>query len=299
MQNRRSRMHRTKTGKRLALTDRDMEIFRTLQRYRFLRSTYLHCFVGGASGKRFVERLGDLFHEGYLDRPAEQWRFADARCRPVVYELGKGGIEAAGAATEAETVTWFRNGPHRQFEHTLMVCEVLASIELATRGREDIRFIPWSDILVKTPEATRRSSKPYALSAANGNTVVPDAIFGLEYHRDGRRAYRFFALEADRGTMPIARAASSGTSLLEKVESYRRIIERGAYHQSLGVPNLLVLTVTTSETRCAEMVAKCAALMADGRALLLSSFAGATAPDPNLLSAPWQRPGAPPLYIGQ
>src|SRR4051812_40289463 len=87
---RRSRMRRTAVGKRIELTARDIDIFRLLGRYRYLRSNYIHAFVGGASGTRFKERLGDLFHEGYLDRPCQQWDFANARYRPVVYESGSG-----------------------------------------------------------------------------------------------------------------------------------------------------------------------------------------------------------------
>ena len=53
-------MRRTPLGKRLALTARDIEIFRRLAQYRYLPSTYLHVFAGGASETRFKERLGDL-----------------------------------------------------------------------------------------------------------------------------------------------------------------------------------------------------------------------------------------------
>ncbi len=35
---------------------------------------------------------------------------------------------------------------------------------------------------------------------------MPDGVFGLEYRSSGAPLYRFFALEIDRGTMPIARA---------------------------------------------------------------------------------------------
>ncbi len=42
-------MHRTPKGKRLVITSRDMGLFRALSYYRYLRSTYLHAFVGGAS----------------------------------------------------------------------------------------------------------------------------------------------------------------------------------------------------------------------------------------------------------
>ena len=64
---------------RIALTPRDIAIFQLLGNYRYLRSTYLHAFVGGASQTRFKERLGDLFHEGFIDRPEKQWELANAR----------------------------------------------------------------------------------------------------------------------------------------------------------------------------------------------------------------------------
>src|SRR6266481_4369983 len=96
-QQRRSRMQRTRTGKRIELTTRDVEIFKLLCKYRYLRSTYIHAFVGGASETRFKERLGNLFHEGYLDRPTQQWDFANARHIPVVHESGRAGIQALRA----------------------------------------------------------------------------------------------------------------------------------------------------------------------------------------------------------
>ena len=64
-------MRRFRTGKRIELTKRDIAIFRWLSRYRYLRSSYLHAFVGGKSETRFKERLGDLFHEG---RPGRIWQ---------------------------------------------------------------------------------------------------------------------------------------------------------------------------------------------------------------------------------
>ena len=73
-------MRRTRTGKRIELTQRDIDIFKLLRQYRYLRSTYIHAFVGGASETRFKERLGNLFHEGYLDRPSQQW---ELRQRPA------------------------------------------------------------------------------------------------------------------------------------------------------------------------------------------------------------------------
>ena len=257
MSERRSRMRRVSNGKKVVLTRRDLEIFRALALYRDLRSTYLHAFAGGASETRFKERLGNLFHEGYLDRPAEQWRSGNGLYQPVIHELGKNmrralAVQGIGVGEER---TWFRDTPHRQFDHSLMVCEILASIELGIRERSGLRLIPWPEILAKAPETARQADCPYQLSAGYGlASVTPDAIFGIEYQRDGQKAYRFFALEADRGTMPIARAARTGTSVLSKLAAIPRHLAREVHRDRLGIPNLLVLTATTGQVRCTELV---------------------------------------------
>lgn len=293
-------MHRTGTGKRLALTARDIEIFWTLSRHRFLRSTYLYAFVGGESEKRFKERLGDLFHEGYLDRPAEQWRFAESRFSPVVHELGRGGREIVSASVMPESVTWLRDGPHRQFEHSLMICEVLASIELVCRNSDRIRFIPWPEILAKAPKSVRFSAKPYQFVSGEGQSVIPDALFGIEYKHDGRKSYRFFALEADRGTMPLIRANKDQTSYFAKIAAYREIIGCEVHKTQLGIPNLLILTATTSEARMADIIARLYSSAGDSAAFLFKTMTARTltTPTPRLLSEPWQRAGRPLLNIG-
>ena len=67
---RRSRFRRTSKGKRIELTERDLQILRWLYRYRFLSTPQLIVAVQPRSHKRFIERLGDLFHEtGLIDRP--------------------------------------------------------------------------------------------------------------------------------------------------------------------------------------------------------------------------------------
>lgn len=170
MSQRRSRMVRTRTGRRIELSPRDIQLFKLLARYRYLRSTYPYAFLGGASETRFKERLGDLFHEGYLDRPQQQWEFADARCRPAVHKIGKGGLNAlraCGLGLEGKE-NYAGAAAQRQFLHTLMCCEVLASIEIATRATEALRFIPWSEILARAPEATRTSPAPCRLPVPSG-----------------------------------------------------------------------------------------------------------------------------------
>ncbi|MEI9990569.1 MAG: replication-relaxation family protein [Rhizomicrobium sp.] len=290
-------MKRTRTGKRIELTERDIAIFRLLSQYRYLRSTYIHAFVGGASETRFKERLGDLFHEGYLDRPPQQWEFADARHVPAVHELGERGRRALNecAGCEDDARTYLANHAHRQFQHGLMICECLASIELATRNRTGPRFIPWGEILAKAPAEMQAAAVPFKLTMPGG-AMIPDAIFGLEYQVDGRKTYRFFALEADRGTMPVSRAGTGQTSYLAKLALYRQAIEGGHPKRYWNVPNLLVLTITTDPARLADILAKL-----DGEHPLFlfkaASQRGLAVPMAGLLAEPWGRAGLPPFRI--
>jgi hypothetical protein len=291
-------MRRTRTGKRIELTNRDIAIFKLLGRYRYLRSTYIHAFVGGASETRFKERLGDLFHEGYLDRPAQQWEFADARHKPVVHECGRAAdqaLRAGGLALEG-TNTLLADGPHRQFLHSLMICEVLASLDLAIRASAGLRLIGWPEMLGRAPEATRSSPAPFRVPVPSGGYLVPDGLFGIEYGSGNTKTYRFFALEADRGTMPVSRTGNGQTSYLGKLDLYRDLVRQQTFKAHLGIPNLLVLTVTTSFDRLRNIMRG----VAGQDAAFLFKFVGAsdlTSPKRELLTAPWERVGHQPLAI--
>ena len=318
MQNlqRRSRMRRTRTGKRLEIGTRDIAIFKLLEQYRYLRSTFIHAFVGGASATRFKERLGDLFHEGYLDRPSQQWEFANCRYLPAVYEIGEGGrrILRERGHVDIEPMTLLARNGHRQFAHSLMICEILASIDIAVRSDSSLRLISWQEILAKAPEVTCKSDNPFKIPVSISHTVcgntlradasiIPDGIFGLEYKGNGKKAYRFFAVEADRATMPVARSNLNQTSYLRKLLGYRDIIARQIHKSHLGIPNLLVLTVVTNETHTAEIMNLLGELTGGSAAFLFKtmgtfgSFDQAPTLLPQILSEPWLRVGFPPLCI--
>ena len=298
MPQRRSRMRRTRTGKRIELTSRDIEIFKLLDRYRYLRSTYLHAFVGGASRTRFKERLGDLFHEGYLDRPEQQWQFANARYEPAVYEIGQGALRALRATGEVtgNQFTFLGKAVHHQFQHSLMICQILASLDLGVRAVPGLRFIAWPEIVGRAPEATRSSGTPFRLPLPSGGYLVPDGLFGLQYCQGARPLYRFFAVEADRGTMPLLRTNSRQSSLIGKIETYRAAYAAGRHRTNWGVPNLLVLVVTTEEARARGLLTACTST--DPAVLCRSVFIqDLTVPCPTLLTEPWDRVAGTPLLL--
>jgi hypothetical protein len=84
--------------------------------------------------------------------------------------------------------------------------------------------------------------------------VAPDKVFGIE-HADGSRRYYF--LEMDRGTMPVARSDLRRTSLLRKFLSYDATFRDNLHRSLYALPGFQVLTVTTSEERigtCVEVL---------------------------------------------
>ena len=312
---RRSRMRRTSAGKRIELSARDVEIFRLLDRYRYLRSTFLYAFLGG-NRTRFIERLGDLFHEGYIGRPAQQWQFANARYMPVIHELDNKGEQVLRGCGllggDSPLLSKGRMGASRQFAHQLMIADILASIELGVQENPSMRFVGWREIMDRAPRATRVLANPFRIPVTFAYApprtrtpqritpaVVPDGLFGLEYAAGGTKSYRFFALEADRTQMPVARSNLAQSSYLKKLLAYREIAARRVFESHFGLPNFLVLTVTSSERHMRTIMALLDEVTAGKGSKLflfktlstLGDFQRAPLPTPQLLTTPWERVG--------
>jgi hypothetical protein len=254
---RRSRFARCPAGKRLVLGKRDVEILRWLYRYRYLRQTHLQALLNPVSPKRFVERLGDLFHEtGLINRPAVQPGSFDLRASPMIYEITASGIEwlSAQNALPHRAVTFSlqsRRSYSPQFLHTIMIIEALLAIERTTLKTRGQRFVPVDEILARATESTRRARNPLMIpvtlkpASTQGPVVrkrrdsllIPDALYGIEYLIDGEKRYRFWALECER-TSPAWRSTDDASSTSLKRSAYDTMIASRAYRTHWGIPNL-------------------------------------------------------------
>lgn len=312
---RRSRFHRRPLGLSLHLTQRDVDVFLLLNRYRYLRAKHIHAFIGG-DYVALSKRLGTLYHEGdYLGRPEQQWQAVNARYMPAVYELGALGERVL---RERGYVVTEHRAEARQFRHELMVCDVLASVELGCRADPTLRFVPWPEICEspKFPQKTRDARDPVELPAAISYTfdrgatrhatksLIPDAVFGIEYKDVG---YRFFALEADRNHEPVFRNNLEQTSYLRKFLQYQAIFKDAAYKTTWGVPNLLVLNVTINAEHCRNII-RLFSELTEGKGAgyflfkttpSLGSYERAPKPDADMLAGPWERLGHPPIDISK
>lgn len=243
---RRNRFKRTPRGKRLSLTPRDQEILSWLYRYRYLRQDHLLRILAPKSEKRFKERLGDLFHEtGLINRPLIQAPLFDARATPMLYELsakGAGYLEALNALPY-RAVTFSRRQKEAyspQFLHTMMIIEAVLEVELSAQATDGQRFVPVDEVLSRAPEVTKQAKNPLAvpINLDGRNTyIIPDALYGVETAHEGKKVYRFFALECER-TSPASRSDKSASSTAQKQKAYAALIKSGGFNKHWGIPNL-------------------------------------------------------------
>lgn len=312
---RRQRTRPVSTGKRVTATERDLLWFRMLARHGPLPTSFLLRFAKGLgqSEKRARERLTDLFNEDntphggtYLTRPPQQFRTLDSRYNQLVHDVtpaARQALQDAGIAEERPTVS---AGP---WLHRFMVSAVTASVDLATRDRADLAFIPETDILTRADTDLRHKVTTTDPSTGRSltKTLIPDAIFGLQYRTKYGDRFRFFLVEADRATEPATSRNWNRKSWLRSVLQYETYIGDGAYrdHLKLTAP-LLVLNVCSDVARLEKMREVVAERHPRGNPYLLfqnwADFGPVfRPPEPNdgLLTAPWLRVGRPAFQIDQ
>jgi hypothetical protein len=276
-------------GNRIELSERDFSIFAAINRHGPLPAPYLfaltkHLCKNETATQHRLTKLynGTLTSPPLLSRPSQQFASFKARYQPLVYDLTPAAEKLlAGRGT----VIAKRGDP---FVHRLMTACVTASIELGCKQR-GLRYIPQAEILA-------RNSSKLPLPLRHG-ALIPDGLFGIEYPI----GFLFFAVELDRGTESIHRSNASQTGFGGKLESYLEVFESRSFKTHWGIPNLMVLTVTTSASRIGN-IAACLRARTDEKQA--QRFLFRTKPEfgPNwsvpavmddLLSEPWIRAGQP------
>jgi hypothetical protein len=250
---------RVRTGRpaprvqRLVLTEADYLIFDALDRHGPLPSNYLYEFTRHLRRDRthLQNRLTEFLNGDrcgpYLTRPPRQFASYRGRYQHLVYDLAP---RARRALAERGTVRSYAARRCDPFIHRLMTACVGSSIEL-TATDHGVRFISLDEILAhRNASAGRANPNPLAIVLSD-HAVIPDILFGLEYPGKG---FRFFAVEVDRNTEAIERTNLRQSALARKFESYVRILGDRAFQPWWGIPNLHILTVTTSEVHARNIV---------------------------------------------
>lgn len=237
--------------------------FRKLHEHGPLPSSFLLQYAKDThrSEKRAKERLTDLFNEDntpdggpYLTRPPQQFRTIDSRYNQLVYDLGPAAKKALKRKGDWNERAAAHSGP---WLHGFMVSCITASVELATRDRNDIAFLPQSCLLERADADLRYATR--IIDPTTGRTckkdLIPDALFGLQYETPEGRRFRCFVVEADRSTEPATSKNFNRKSWERSLLQNEAYLPTGAYrdHLRLKAP-LLVLNVTTDANRFEKMM---------------------------------------------
>lgn len=260
---RRKLFERPERPRALRLTERHLALLENIGRYRLASSAQLAALDGG-SEQNVSRALLALYENGYVERPVAQVaaRLLNEGSRPMIYGLTRAGaalLRRHGHDVRRRLLDGIdkeRGAGWRFIEHTVAVSGFLASLELASRGRNDVRLLERSEILEDAPKSRRdRLVKLEASIRIGGslrkNAVVPDALFGLRFNDESES---YFMVEIDRGEMPIERYKNTyRTYFSKKMLTYLEASRQRRHVFDLGIENFRVLTVTTDGARIGKM----------------------------------------------
>lgn len=260
-----------------------LDALELLTRRRYGRRNFLTTFMGGNEQNRRVE-LADLAKAGKLVIHTPNGNGDITRSYPKyffrIFE------KAQKHPRKAET-----------FWHQVLTDDLLISIETACK-KHGLRFTDRDEILKGRPfelpcTITREiNGKPHSSTRA----VTPDGLFSINNTH--------FVLEADTGSEPIERVNLEQTSYLRKFLQYRDVLKNKTYEKSWGIPNLMVLNVTTKANRKDNLIKYMREeLNMTSRSMLFASYPSLAstikAPQPilSLLDDPFARAGHDPFII--
>ena len=253
----------------LILTERDLAIFLTVHRHRFIRAHHLHpLHFLGRTLRVAQARLEKLWQHGYLDRhfipytldgtrrpPADAATPAYALASSGGLTLGKVGapdVSPGDAAAARGESPW-------TLAHHLVVTDLLASLEAACLARG-------------TPEHVETAHE-WRLWKAAGDRKVPTS--GLVVP-DG--AVTFRGPDRPLGEtwyLEVVRADVSGgnDAFLDKMRRYLALRAEGRFLRAFGHARVRgVLVATPTEERARNLRALCARLPSDQRFFAFTHF---------------------------
>ncbi len=251
------------------LRERDILIARYVHKYRFLNSHHLRALIPG-NDKKITERLAQLYDNGILAKPPQKHGLT-ALYKPDVYELGRAGealLRLRGFLNPSRQ-RWIaknREGANRSVAHTLMIADLMVSIEISCRRHARVTLIEPSEIVSHASKATRGLDNPYVISARpryvhpDSNQmhseqvgVIPDKVFGLRHLDAGTVQYFFF--EADTGSVSLTDRNAKRHTVLRRLAAYKQIADSGTHRDHFGIPQFVVLFLTNSGERVSRMCA--------------------------------------------
>jgi hypothetical protein len=250
----------------IAPTDRDKEMFRVMGACGgLLRKHVSTLFYPEARthGKLVVQsncshRMTDLCRAGYIRR-IERYQLLSEGKKPYMYALTRKGAKvlAAYLGCEIEDLDWrqtdIRLHPE-SIEHLVLNIDVRIAVMKAVQDISGLELVKWYDeLFLKSTHSKDKLRVILSSGKSQTASIIPDDYFLLRAPALDDPCKHFF-VEIDRATETGLSSVEGRRTWERKITLYLEYFKRGGlYEQRYGTYKGRVLTVTTSETRLANL----------------------------------------------
>lgn len=224
----------------MVLTERDGRIMEHIHEYDGFLADYQVKELEFTGQRQTRDRLGKLFHNGYLNRTNRRGR---ARFGAMLYWLAQPGAEHVAGAKGIpwRDFRWAKRLREDLVAHNLLVNDFTLVLQEACANQEHLSLHHWineSDFRAD-PDRVEYATTTGKKTQRN---LIPDRYFLVE--RQGEKLFRSrLLLELDVATHPNKRFAN------QKVLPGIAYLRTGAYKKRFGSQSGRWLLVTTSERR--------------------------------------------------
>lgn len=239
------------------ITDRDLDIFTDFYTHVLLNSDHLAAIHGNSDGhrRRLRRRIQKLREAGYikdLKTPID---------RPKEFVLAQRGMNALSDARSFAPKRMSTPRSTRQFRHhDLALSDFTVAVDLLVRSLESARLIDELELIHRSPRLDVRSHRGWPVSFRHEeNTlehwVKPDRFLGIEFaDRPTNQNVRYFAIEIDRGTMPLQASSLHKASILRKLLAYQATHVDAVLQEHFVIPHAYTLFIAPGRRRRDNMV---------------------------------------------
>ena len=255
-QSRYIRPDKNKLG-RIELNDRDLEIFKIVYDYRFLRTDHITALIDGDRSS-IEKRLRKLWEHKYLKRsylPASPQKEPSTRRAIYSIDYRSAGLLAKRSVVNPQSLKYAirRNiSDLKYIEHQLVISNFRVALTLALKETKQAKILFWrQDNDLRDRVEIKQSNKTKSLP------IAPDSYFALE----DERGKMYWFLEADRYTMDHRR-------FFLKLKAYYLWWEQKKHAEKFGIRNFRVLTIcptTAMLERRLEVTKKVKIAKSDGK----------------------------------
>ena len=237
---------------RFTLTERDVEILRAINRYRYLRTSQVWrlLFLDNKTIQAAARRLKYLYHNGFVGR-VQPLMAPGQGSGEIAYYLDKEGQALLSEYGEEVLHTNKPGSVKRVFlQHALDLSEFRLCLEVALTGHERIELHRFTcDFEIKSHTDMAIGKRRYKLYSEvihpltrERFIVYPDGLIILRGKGRYEQFQRLFFLEIDRGTESLPR-------IRDKVIGYNLYLKEGVHKKFGPFESFKVLLQTNSAKR--------------------------------------------------